>query len=368
MKEFISRISIIAVGVSNYLEPLNHLTGPLSDVRKLENLLVKNKNTALFSENQFSKLENPSSNDIKNKINEYVIGRSADQDILIFYFSGHGIALNNNDFGFCATDTIINPKSNTPMPFSLVKYSELITSLYSANIIPMIIIDACYSGAAGRAHYIPPIESIFNLNKIIHSFNASQYCLLCSSSQDEYSHEDRQVLGGLFSNIFSSIGERGISPDKEIGEYLIIQNIFPEIVKIISQVTEEMTPRLFIGETLPKFPLMKNVQFRCSRISLSPTLVMILKHLWNDGNCRTLTPPEIGKLCGNGAYCNHNKLSFKDWDLVETLPHSKSRRLNERGILFMKGQLKVPKVLLFNPSTKEIIPEDKDFLVGINDF
>jgi len=87
LKKLISRTSIIAVGVSNYLYPLKYLSGTLPDIRRLENLLVKNKNTALFSESQFSKLENPSSNNIKNKINEFVIGRSAEQDILIFYFS-----------------------------------------------------------------------------------------------------------------------------------------------------------------------------------------------------------------------------------------------------------------------------------------
>lgn len=368
MKELISRTSIIAVGVSNYSAPLNYLHGPISDVRRLENLLVKNKNTAIFSNQQFHKIENPSSNELKEKINEYVLSRSADSDILIFYFSGHGIALNNYDFGFCTSDTIIYSKTNTPMPFSLLKYSELITSLYAASIIPVIIIDACYSGAAGRALNIPLVDQTYNLNQTIHNFNAGQYCLLCSSSYDQFSREDNRERGGLFSNVLYSISENGITPNKEIGEYLDIKSIYLKIRELISLETHEMTPRLFMGETLPTFPLLKNKKFRHRRISLSPTYVRILKELWNGGNCRTLLPTEIGNLCGNGAYCNHNKLSFQDWNLVETDPDSRGRRLNNRGILFMKGELRVPKTLLFNPNTKELIPADTKNFVGINDF
>lgn len=70
------------------------------------------------------------------------ISRKAEQDdIIIFYFSGHGFSENNS--GYLATfDTELDLPSDTSIPISRIQ-SELKKS--QAKII-MIIIDSCYSG------------------------------------------------------------------------------------------------------------------------------------------------------------------------------------------------------------------------------
>jgi len=151
MVDLSSRVTVIAIGVNKYQDQrLRNLNGAHKDIEKLRILLTKNKKTAIFDLKQFLELRDPDSNEFRQTINEYVLSRSVDGDILILYFSGHGVAIGRDDFGFCTTDTIIHPVSGVVLPLSVVKFSEILQSVNTANVIPVIIIDACYSGIAGN--------------------------------------------------------------------------------------------------------------------------------------------------------------------------------------------------------------------------
>src|SRR3990172_8819933 len=147
MQDLTTRVTILAIGVSNYDDPyLASLHGPEHDVQNLKQLLAENPKTALFESNQFVEVLNPDSGELRQFLNEYLMGRSAEGDILIFYFSGHGVSIGRDDFGFCTTDTIIHPTSHVVLPLSVIKFSEILSSINLANVIPVFIIDACYSG------------------------------------------------------------------------------------------------------------------------------------------------------------------------------------------------------------------------------
>jgi hypothetical protein len=103
------------------------------------------------------------------------------------------------------------------------------------------------------------------------------------------------------------------------------------------------------------------------RYSLSPSYIHIIEELWNDGKELDLSPDEIGKLCGSSAYCNHNKLSFLPWQLVETVPNTSRRRLTARGRQFIEGNLAIPKTVLQDPRTGEVVPaENTNFVTYAN--
>jgi len=99
----------------------------------------------------------------------------------------------------------------------------------------------------------------------------------------------------------------------------------------------------------------------------------ILLALWNDGSPLALSPKEIlEKTSSVGAYGNHSKLSFSPWDLVIDDENGK-RKLTQRGIQFVNGQLDLPKTINENKNTRvcSIAPgssflkvEDKPNLFG----
>lgn len=350
----LSRVTILAVGVSHYNDPhFGDLRGTERDLERLHELLVENPSTALFKSQQFVDLINPDSNELRQFLSEYVMGRSAENDILLFYFSGHGVPIGRDDFGFCTTDTIIHPQTNLPLPLSVVKFSEFLNSISVANVIPIVVIDACYSGMAGRALRITPVEVIASINDQIHSVAASSYALLCSCADNQTTIDTPD--GGLFSFYLHQVAAEGLPLTVRNESLLTLRDIFTRLQERVISYSGDVVPSLYLGPTLPEFPIVVNTQFSLRRYTLSNSYISIIMELWNGGDERELSPEEIRSLCGNGAYGNHNKLSFTPWDLVETVPNSRRRRLTERGRLFVKNNLEVPKTVIQDPRTGHLI-------------
>jgi hypothetical protein len=356
----------MAIGINKYKDPyLPNLKGPHKDVERLRNTLTKNIKTAVYNPKQFIELRDPDAQEFREKINKYVLDRSADGDILILYFSGHGVAIGRDDFGFCTTDTIIHPLSRIALPLSVVKFSEILQSLNTASVIPIIIIDACYSGVAGKSLEIPAIEAISTIHDQVHTVAASSYALLCSCSELQTSKDT--LNGGVFSSQLVEIVAEG-SDKSDDASILTLHDVFDKLSEKVLSINMEAIPRLYLGPTLPKIPLALNAKFRIKNLILSPVYISILEALWNNGKPQSLSPDNIREICGNGAYGNHNKLSLEPWQLVETIPHTKMRRLTKRGEQFMQNKLKVPKKINRDPKSKKMVTAKKTGYVNYQDF
>ncbi|MBN2501478.1 MAG: caspase family protein [Anaerolineales bacterium] len=367
MYELIPRVTIMAVGVDQYEDPaFRNLHGPLNDIDNLHSLLVENEKTALYQENQFIYLPNLTANQLRKEINDYVLGRSADKDILVFYFSGHGVPIGRNDFGFCTKDTKVFPNRG-PLPLSTVKYSELLRSIELANIIPIVMIDACYSGIAAGPHFIKPIDAITTMRDRLHSRFASDFALLCACSDEQFTKDT--PYGGVFSQHLFTIALDGLPREEWNNPLLSLQAIFSRLNRKILGEAYEERPRLFMGPTLPNFPFVINTQFSLRSYSLTNILVNVLRVLWNNGNERELDPDEILEFTNNrSSYGNHNKLSLSPWKLVETIPNSRTRKLTQRGKDFMQGKLTVPYKVIEDPTSGDYIRAETTHDVSIGDY
>jgi len=363
----LSRVKILAVGVSRYEDPyFKYLNGPNRDIARLRELLVENSSTALFQSQQFADICDPDSNELRQFLSDYIMGRSAENDILLFYFSGHGVPIGRGDFGFCTRDTRIHPLSNVPLPLSVVKFSELLSSISLANIIPIIVIDACYSGMAGRALPMSPVDAIASIRDQLHTVVASSYALLCSCADNQTTIDTPD--GGLFSFYLHQVASEGLPSSERNEPRLALRDIFSRLQERVLRYTGDVVPRLYLGPTLPEFPFVMNVQFSLHRYTLSTSYIRILEALWNRGDERDLSPEEIRSSCGNGAYGNHNKLSFAPWDLVETIPNSKRRRLTERGKQFIQNVLAIPRTVVQDPRTDQVVAAEDTVYVRYIDF
>jgi len=120
-----ARVTIIAVGVCQY-QNFHLLTGPGLDLQNLKAVFVDDPELALYSPAQYRELLNPTSELLRQTINQYILDRGADNDILIFYFSGHGAAIGANDFAFCTTDTIRLMDEHAILPMTAVSFTEIL--------------------------------------------------------------------------------------------------------------------------------------------------------------------------------------------------------------------------------------------------
>jgi len=122
-----SNVTVLAVGVEQYDDPsFSTLSGPTRDVANLRNLLVDAPETALFLPHQFVEIIDPKTNELRKALNDYVYSRSARDDILVLYFSGHGVPIGTDDFGLCMTDTIVYPQEDMVLPMTVVRFSEIL--------------------------------------------------------------------------------------------------------------------------------------------------------------------------------------------------------------------------------------------------
>lgn len=359
-----SRVTIIAVGVENY-KYLPRLKGTKHDVENFHDLLVSSQKTALYQEKQFTTIIDPTSAELRDLISTYIFDRSALGDILIFYFSGHGTTVGHKDFGFCTIDTRFHSSIQAVLPLTVFRFSELLDSLSIADITPVIIIDACYSGKAGDA-LVSTHTAINAMQEKIKISSASNHALLCSCSDLQTSIDNPQK-GGLFSRGIFEIAKNGISHKKQKPDTIGLQDMYRPLSSFIETEVNDSNPRLYIGETLYEFPLVKNVLYSPQKYSFVGHLKKIINTLWNNGEPRELPKSEILKLCGRGSYGNHNKLSLEPWQLVETAPKSSNRRLTKKGISFAKGKIKIPKSIEKDPHTGKWLPSPGSIEITIND-
>jgi len=329
------RASVIAVGVENYTY-MSKLSGPSKDIEKIHNILSADFETALYQENKFTRLLDPDSDKLRKTIVDYAMARSAPNDILVFYFSGHGVLIGNNDLGLCTVETQMHPEYQTALPLNLIRFSDIVETLSAVKVDPVIIIDACFSGQSGAI-----ITHLYSqLKRNIQAETGSTYALLCSSKKMGKTPDHHE--GGPFSSTLVNIAKKGKNDtDFKSKEELSLRDLYPDIRREIESQFVNIVPQLFLGDTLPDFGFIKNIKYKPQKSSLVKGQIKVLKALWNNGEPRTLEIDDFKPL-GDTAYTTYKKLSRSPaWALIESVD-SRKRKLSSRGIEFMKGQLKIP--------------------------
>ena len=137
----------LLIGVSEYSEgedPLSDLPAALNDVRQLAEVL-EDQNIGGF---QVKSLENPSGGQMRSEIEALFADRNAD-DLVLLYFSGHGITDQKGQFFFST------PKTRKDQRGFLVKSSAIPAQEVHgymddcASDRMVVILDCCHSGAFG---------------------------------------------------------------------------------------------------------------------------------------------------------------------------------------------------------------------------
>lgn len=366
MPDEFGRVTILAVGVWQYAN-LRRLVGPERDLHNIRDILLGDPDIAIFEERQYRELPNPTSEQLRNAINQYVLERGAENDILIFYFAGHGAAIGANDFAFCTVDTTRLPGERVILPMTAVSFTEILKTLWLKKVIPIFLVDACFSGAAGGALIATADQLMDELKGEIQRRYASSYALLCSAPSNQEVLDNPNGDGGLFSASLVELAQSGINSRDKRSPTVTLRKLFPSLQEKVELNAIGNAPFLLLGPTLPEFSIFKNAYYRPLEYRLQPHLVAVLRALWNEGNLRELRPGEIADVTQlKGAYGNHRKLSFEPWNLVETVGNR--RRLNDRGIAFMQGRLRVPRDVVLDIETNVYIEKPGSDLVGIDNF
>lgn len=356
----IARVKIISLGVSQY-SFLDPLPGAIRDLKLIKEIFLNRQQQGLYVSKQFQELVNPTVNQARDVITNYAHDRSATGDILIFYFSGHGCVIGGNSFGLCMTDT---KQSRTGQVFSLsvLSFGEIIQTLSVAEVSPIFIIDACFSGSAVSS-YISEINA--RMQDQIQTRFAGSYGFLCSSNMDNVSFADD--TGSPFTFGLHSIVKSGLSDRQQRhSPFLFLRNISPRI-NTMMELEDIPKPRCYTGPDLPEVPIAKNVGFKPSIIKFSPYFKRVIEYVLNKGKPFQATIHDLDEKIGKGSYANHSKLELQPWSLLEDGDNNTVRKLTGRGLRFARGKLRIPEIItkdylglnwVAKPGTKRILITD----------
>jgi len=132
----------LLVGVDNYLHStdLPDLRLPLNDVKAFEKILRESPECDF----EINVLSNPSNQDLRTLLADILTNQAKNNDMVFFYFSGHGKLSSDGDLCLCTKDA--NPLLLDTTAVDLPWLKKKIDSTRASQVV--LLLDCCYSGAA----------------------------------------------------------------------------------------------------------------------------------------------------------------------------------------------------------------------------
>ncbi len=346
------RSTLISICGSTYAE-MRLLPGPRKDIAKVKAVFMDDDKTALPTRPAYIELQDPTSAEVRFAISSYTHTRTAQNDVLILYFSGHGVPLGVSDFGLCTKDTSLHPIEQSPNPLTLVRFTDILEALAVAHVNPIFIFDACYSGSAGKRMMVPFGDIAGTMLRSTIMTVAESYALLCSCSDRETTIDTDE--GGQFTNLLLQTIEDG-NPNLRKKEHLSAKDIFDPLRKIIESSGLDTAPRLYLGQTMIEEPIARNTQHSPTAYRFSPYMRRIVEHYYNSGSPREILNSDLHRQLGSTSYCNQPKLEFAPWGLLEEGTVRGSRRLTRLGEEFARGNATIPRAIILDSGKGAYVP------------
>ena len=209
-----------------------------------------------------------------------------------------------------------------------------------ADVHPVFIIDACFASAIGGS-----------MHDDLQRHAGGSYAFLCSSYESTESLDFND--GGAFTKALVEVCLEGRtdSEGKRL-QCLTLGDVAPSIRQRLEKAGHPLS-RCHLGPDLPPVPIARNVAFKPKRYKLSGYFLELVQWLYNGGDPRPIKKSEITRVIGNGAYGNHNKLSYRPWGLLKDGSASQTRELTRKGIRFAEGRVSVPDEIEQDPITSD---------------
>ncbi len=229
------RLALI-IGNSLYRdEKLTRLVSPDADVGALKDALLDQE---LGGFDDVNLLFNSATSIVRREIYNFFANK-ATSDMLLFYFSGHGVLDENGRLYLAVKDTYTSALRGTAIPASYIT-EEMDNSRSKRQVL---ILDCCHSGAFERGTKGVPGASVGTAS----TFEGSGYgrVILTASDATQYAWEGNKVIGDAENSLFTHFiiqgiktGEADINRDGEI----TIDEIYDYVYTRIREETQKQTP------------------------------------------------------------------------------------------------------------------------------
>nr|WP_235081794.1 SUMF1/EgtB/PvdO family nonheme iron enzyme [Anabaena sp. 90] len=224
----------LLIGVSEYGAGIPPLLSALNDVQAMERVL-QNPNLGNFA--QVERLLNPDSVAMRIAIQK-LFKNAGKEDLLLFFFSGHGITNDDNHLYLATRNTAKNDFEATAVDANFIQTQS--KSCYSKRQV--LILDACYSGAFANGWHTKSIG--VDIKK---QLGAEGRVVLTSSGATQTSFAQEGATLSLYTQYLVEGIETGAADTDNDGN-IHVQELHTYAKAKVQAVKPNMTPDIILDK------------------------------------------------------------------------------------------------------------------------
>ncbi len=228
------RLALIIASYKYQDDSLRQLIAPAQDAEALAQVL---RDPAIGGYEVQSLLNEPS-HKVTQAIETFFVDRKRD-DLLLFYFSGHGIKDEDGQLYFATSNTRRKLLRSTGIPANFVNN----VMRYSRSRRQVLLLDCCYSGAFARGMIARADKSIGTKER----FEGRGRVVLTASDAMQYAFEGDRVEGEGVRSIFTHVlvqgletGEADLNRDERISPDELYKYVYDRVTDEMPQQRPEI--------------------------------------------------------------------------------------------------------------------------------
>jgi uncharacterized caspase-like protein len=222
----------LLIGISNYTKGLDLLPSAVKDVDALRQVLL-NPEIGCFTDGDVVVLKDAEKGAIETAIYHLFANRKPD-DLLLFYFSGHGVTDDRRDFYFTGTST-----SKEALPPTAVSSVYVQTQMYNSRSQRQVaILDCCHSGA------FPKGMKAKDIGTVDIKLGGEGQAILTAADSSQYAFEQEGFELSLYTHFLVEGLKTGAADRDEDGD-VSVDELHVYVEGKVKSVNNSMSPKFF---------------------------------------------------------------------------------------------------------------------------
>ncbi len=230
---------------------LSRLTAPSGDVQELGSLL---RLPAIGGFDDVTTLLNASSDTVRKQIATFFEEKAPD-DLLLLYFSGHGVRDNSGKLYFAVRDSEARSLRASAIAASFI--SEEMDDTHSKRVV--LVLDCCHSGAFAQGMKGVTGESAGTASAL--EGNGFGRAVLTATDATQYALEGDQVVGSAFDSVFTHYLIAGIKSgeaDTNADGKISVDELYEYVHDQVVTANPKQTPCKFTYKQQGDFVIARN--------------------------------------------------------------------------------------------------------------
>ncbi|MEH2304794.1 caspase, EACC1-associated type [Nostoc sp.] len=227
----------LLIGISEYEPGLAPLPNAVNDVEAMQRVLV-NPEMGDFAEADVTVLKNPQRQEMENAIYELYANCQKD-DLVLFYFSGHGVTVESGDFYF--STSITRKNQGKLIPTSAVAATNVHSWMNQSKSKRLVVIlDCCFSGAFARGLTAKDSGTI----DLQQHLGGEGRAILTASTSTQYSFESDGLELSIYTHYLVEGIEKGAA-DKDGDGLIAVDELHRYAKSKVQEASPAMTPEFY---------------------------------------------------------------------------------------------------------------------------